>query len=125
MRVLTKRQRNILEVINRFGIITSTQLIEYLVGQVSHDTVYNAIKKLKELNLVAVEKVSYSSVVYIRPTGVRFLDSNMSKFTVISYANLEHHLLCNDVILEIIKIYNKKVDVYSFFTLMKLRSEVF
>jgi len=123
MRVLTRRQRNILEVINRFGIITSTQLIEYLVGQVSHDTVYNAIKKLKELNLVAVEKVSYSSVVYIRPTGVRFLDSNMSKFTVISYANLEHHLLCNDVILALIKISKQRGAEYSFVTERELRSE--
>src|SRR5690625_3106097 len=123
MRLLTKRQRNVLELINRFGIITSTQLIEYLKGHVSHVTVYTAIKKLKELNLVAVEKIGYDSVVYVRPTGVSFLDSDMPKFTVISYANLENHLLCNDVILSLIKISEQRGSEYSFVTERELRSE--
>ena len=40
MKLLTEKQRWVLEGINRFGVITSTQLINYLEGDISSVSIY-------------------------------------------------------------------------------------
>lgn len=123
MSLLTEKQTLILESINKFGVITAVQLVEFLKGKVSHVTIYNSKEKLVDLGLISDEKIGYHSVIYMRPRGVDYLGSNLSKFTTISYGTLNHQLLSNDSILALIRLSNERNEAYDFLTEREIRSE--
>jgi hypothetical protein len=121
--LLAEKQEKVLNIINRFGVITSTQLIEFLKGDISHVTVYNTKSKLLSLGFITEEKIGYQLILAIRPSGVEYLGSNLTAFTKINYGQLKHQLLMNDSILALKRLSEQKERDFHFLTERELRSE--
>ncbi len=83
--ILAAKQEKVLEVINRFGVISSTQLVDYLEGEISHVTVYNTKKKLLSLGFITEKKIGYTLVLAVRPRGVDYLGSPLTPFTKLNF----------------------------------------
>lgn len=122
MTLLREKQEEVLRAIDRFGVITSTQLIEFLKGRVSHVSVYNTKKKLVSLGLVEEEKIGYQLFLYIKPRGVDYLGSKLTAFTKINVSMLKHQLWMNDCLLAFKSIAEKKGQDFEFLTERELRS---
>ncbi|WP_237475815.1 hypothetical protein [Virgibacillus salexigens] len=122
MNLLGAKQEIVLKKINRFGVITSTQLIEFLEGEVSHVTVYNTRKKLTSLGFIGEEKIGYQLILYMKPSGVEYLGSELTAFTKINFSMLKHQLIMNDCIVAFKKLAKKKGVDFSFLTERELRS---
>ncbi|MFG6120911.1 hypothetical protein [Thalassobacillus sp. B23F22_16] len=123
MKLLTEKQRWVLEGINRFGVITSTQLINYLEGDISSVSIYATKKVLVNLGFIAEEKIGYHRLLYVRPRGVHFLDSDLTPFSRVNYKQLEHQLSLNDCLLAFKRIAQKKSIDFDFMTERQLRSK--
>lgn len=123
MNLLAEKQERVLQVINRFGVITSSQLIEYFKGEISHVTVYNTKSKLVSLGFVAEEKIGYQLILFVRPSGVEYLGSNLTAFTKINYGQLKHQLMMNDCILALKNLAEQKERDFNFLTERELRSQ--
>lgn len=122
MNLLGDKQERVLELINRFGVITSTQIIDFLKGEISHVTVYNTLKKMKSLGFISEEKIGYQLIVFIRPRGVDYLNSNLTAFTKINYSMLQHQITMNDCILAFKKLSDKRNVEFKFISERELRS---
>lgn len=120
--LLREKQEVVLKSINRFGVITSTQLIDYLKGKVSHVSVYNTKKKLLSLGLIEEEKIGYQLFLYIKPRGVDYLGSKLTAFTKINVSQLKHQLWMNDCLLAFKSLAEKKGQDFEFITERELRS---
>lgn len=123
MGLLADKQESVLRAINRFGVISSTQLTKYLHGNVSHVTVYNTKKKLLSLGFVSEEKIGYQLLIAIKPSGVDYLGSNLTQFTKVNYSQLKHQLMMNDCILALKDLESKKEQEFQFISERELRSE--
>ncbi len=122
MHLLGGKQEVVLESINRFGVITSTELIDFLKGNVSHVAVYNARKKLLSLGFIGEEKIGYQLILYMKPSGVEYLGSELTAFTKINYSMLKHQLIMNDCIIAFQTLSRKKGTDFKFITERELRS---
>ncbi len=122
LKLLTKKQRQVLESIDRFGVITSTQLIHYLKGDISYVSVYSTKKVLLNLGFIAEEKIGYHLLLYVRPSGVSFLNSELTPFSRVNYKQLEHQLAMNDCLLAFKKLNEAKGVAFEFMTERELRS---
>lgn len=111
-----------MKAIDRFGVITSAQLSEYLSGVISHVTVYNTRPKLLKLGFIGEEKIGRTLVLHMKPSGVEFLGSQLTPFTKISYGNLNHQLMMNDCLLALKFIAAKQNKPFEFITERELRS---
>ncbi|MCP3029665.1 hypothetical protein [Halobacillus sp. A5] len=123
MKLLTDKQRQVLEGINRFGVITSTQLIHYLEGQVSSVSIYSTKKVLVNLGFIAEEKIGYHRLLYVRPRGVHFLGSELTPFSRVNYKQLEHQLSMNDCLLSYKNAAELRGISFEFMTERELRSQ--
>lgn len=123
MRLLTEKQIKVLSSINRFGVISSTQLIDFLKRDLSHVTVYTAKEKLLKLGLINQEKIGRVLVLYIKPSGVEYLGSALTAFTKINFSLLQHQLIMNDCILLLKQLAERKGELFRFITERELRSE--
>src|SRR5699024_1377233 len=74
------------------------------------------------MGFITEDKVGYDGVLSIRPSGVDYLGSDLTKFTKINYSLLNHNLLCNDAILKSIYLATKNNFDFSFLTERELRS---
>lgn len=122
MELLGAKQEKVLKLVDRFGVITSTQIINFLKGEISHVTVYNSLKKLVQLGFVGEEKIGYQLIVFIRPRGVDYLNSSLTAFTKINYSMLKHQLIMNDCILAFKHLANKRSLSFEFISERELRS---
>ena len=122
MHLLSKKQEAILESINRFGVITSTQLTEFLKGTVSHVTIYNSREKLSSLGFIGEEKIGYQLIMYVKPRGVEYLNSELTAFTKLNLTMLKHQLIMNDCILAFQQLERKNNQELEFITERELRS---
>lgn len=120
--LLSEKQEEVLKSINRFGIITSTQLSKFLKGRISHVSVYAAIEKLKNLGFIESEKHGKNLIIYMKPSGVSYLGSNLTPFRNINYSQLKHQLVMNDCILGMKNFFLRKEMVFKFQTERELRS---
>lgn len=120
--LLPKKQEEVLEAINRFGVISSTQLSEYLKGKVSSVTIYAARPRLIELGFIAEEKIGRKLILYMRPSGVDYLGSSLTPFTKINFSGLKHQLLMNECILSLKRLALKSGSSFDFITERELRS---
>lgn len=120
--LLSEKQHTVLDAVNRFGVLTSTQLTTFLKGRVSHVSVYDAKKKIVKLGFMAEEKVGRHLILYIRPKGVTHLGSNLTAFTKLSYTYLNHTIIMNDCVLELLQKYQVDKVFPIFYTERELRS---
>jgi hypothetical protein len=123
MNLLAEKQEEVLQVINRFGVITTTQLSAFLKGNISHVTVYNTKRKLLSLGFLIEEKIGYQLILAMRPSGVEYLGSPLTRFTKFNYSTLNHQLVMNDCILSLKSIAEKNGLPFEFITERELRSE--
>ncbi|MGD6793827.1 hypothetical protein [Metabacillus indicus] len=123
MNLLAEKQEEVLQVINRFGVITTTQLSAFLKGNISHVTVYNTKRKLLSLGFLIEEKIGYQLILAMRPSGVEYLGSSLTRFTKFNYSTLNHQLVVNDCILSLNSIAEKNGLPFEFITERELRSE--
>lgn len=122
MNLLGGKQEIVLKNINRFGVITSTQLIDFLKGEVSHVAVYNAKKRLSTLGFIGEEKIGYQLILYMKPSGVDYLNSDLTAFTKINFSMLKHQLIMNDCIIAFRSLAKKKGNDFAFLSERELRS---
>jgi hypothetical protein len=123
MNLLAEKQEEVLQVINRFGVITTTQLSAFLKGNISHVTIYNTKRKLLSLGFLTEEKIGYQLILAMRPSGVEYLGSPLTRFTKFNYSTLNHQLVMNDCILSLKSIAEKNGLPFEFITERELRSE--
>jgi hypothetical protein len=123
MNLLAEKQEEVLQVINRFGVITTTQLSAFLKGHISHVTVYQTKKKLLSLGFITEEKIGYQLILAMRPSGVEYLGSPLTRFTKFNYSTLNHQLVMNDCILALKSLANSKKQPFKFISERELRSE--
>ncbi|MBM7554421.1 replication-relaxation family protein [Thalassobacillus pellis] len=121
--ILSEKQVRVLATIDRFGLLTSTQLVEMLKGEVSHVTIYNSKKKLADLGFLHEEKIGYRLILSIRPSGVDYLGSTLTAFTKINYGTMRHQLLMNDAILALKALAEQRGQSFAFQTERELRSD--
>ncbi|WP_221568961.1 hypothetical protein [Alkalihalobacillus sp. TS-13] len=122
MKLLTKKQSSVLKSIDRFGVITSTQLIHFLKEEMSYVTVYSTKKILLNLGLIAEEKIGYHLLLYIRPRGVHYLGSDLTPFSRVNYKQLQHQLSMNDCLLAFLDMAHSRNVSFDFMTERELRS---
>ena len=122
MNLLGAKQEKVLELIDQFGVITSTQVIQFLEGEISHVTVYNTRRKLISLGFIGEEKIGYQLILFIKPSGVDYLGSELTPFTKINYSSLKHQLRMNDCILAFRNLASQKESLLKFLTERELRS---
>lgn len=106
--LLSEKQSLVLQTVDRFGVLTSSQLTRFLKGKVSHVSVYDAKRKLVQLGFLSEEKLGRHLIIFIRPRGVSYLGSNLTTFTKLNYTLLNHTTVMNDCIIELL--YQDKVD---------------
>jgi hypothetical protein len=123
MNLLAEKQEEILQVINRFGVITTTQLSAFLKGSISHVTIYHTKRKLLSLGFLTEEKIGYQLILAMRPSGVEYLGSPLTRFTKFNYSTLNHQLVMIDCILALKYIVEKTGQPFEFITERELRSE--
>jgi hypothetical protein len=123
MTLLAEKQEEVLQMINRFGVITTTQLSTFLKGNISHVTVYHTKRKLLSLGFLTEEKIGYQLILAMRPSGVEYLGSSLTRFTKLNYSLLKHQLIMNDCILALKKISESTGQPFEFITERELRSE--
>jgi hypothetical protein len=123
MNLLAEKQEEVLQVINRFGVITTTQLSAFLKGSISHVTIYHTKRKLLSLGFLTEEKIGYQLILAMRPSGVEYLGSSLTRFTKFNYSTLNHQLVMNDCILALKYIAEKTGQPFEFITERELRSE--
>jgi hypothetical protein len=123
MNLLAEKQEEVLQVINRFGVITTTQLSAFLKGSISHVTIYQTKRKLLSLGFLTEEKIGYQLILAMRPSGVEYLGSTLTRFTKFNYSTLNHQLVMNDCILALKYIAKKTGQPFEFITERELRSE--
>jgi hypothetical protein len=123
MNLLAEKQEEVLQVINRFGVITTTQLSAFLKGNISHVTVYQTKRKLLSLGFLTEEKIGYQLILAMRPSGVEYLGSSLTRFTKFNYSTLNHQLVMIDCILALKNIAEKTGQPFEFITERELRSE--
>ncbi|MDN4072903.1 hypothetical protein [Fictibacillus terranigra] len=123
MNLLAQKQEEVLQVINRFGVITSTQLSEFLKGSISHVTVYQTKRKLLSLGFLTEEKIGYHLILAMRPSGVDYLGSSLTPFTKFNYSLLKHQLIMNNSLLALKQITEKTGQPFEFITERELRSD--
>jgi hypothetical protein len=123
MNLLAEKQEEVLQVINRFGVITTTQLSAFLKGSISHVTIYHTKRKLLSLGFLTEEKIGYQLILAMRPSGVEYLGSSLTRFTKFNYSTLNHQLVMNDCILALKRIAEKTGQPFKFITERELRSE--
>ncbi|MFC0187623.1 hypothetical protein ACFFJY_04945 [Fictibacillus aquaticus] len=123
MNLLAEKQEEVLQVINRFGVITTTQLSAFLKGNISHVTVYHTKRKLLSLGFITEEKIGYQLILAMRPSGVEYLGSSLTRFTKFNYSTLNHQLIMNDCLLALKSIAESKVQPFEFITERELRTK--
>lgn len=123
VRLLTEKQEVVLATINRFGVISLTQVAEYLKGQISHVSVYSTKDKLLKLGMIKAEKIGKPLILYIKPTGVEYLGNTLTPFTKINFSTLQHQLTMNDCILALKRLTEKRGDTFNFISERELRSQ--
>lgn len=121
--VLTKKQRNVLEVINKFGLITLKQVLNYMDGEASLRTVYKAKDRLSLLQFIDEVKFGKHLLLHIKDAGVTYLDSPLPGISRISYSTLQHTLTINDCIIATRRMYGDRGKEFHFLTERELRRE--
>jgi hypothetical protein len=119
--LLSKKQRRVLEVIDRFGVLSMKQLAEYLEGEISSPTVYAFRKTGVNIGFIRYEKIGIHGMVSIAPRGSHYLDSKLPTITKVNYRELNHTLQMNNVLLVYMKHARKNGKEYSFTTERELR----
>lgn len=122
MSVLGSKQEEVLRFIDRFGVITSSQLIAFMKGHISHVSIYNTKKKLVSLGFIGEEKIGYDLILFIKPRGVHYLNSQLTPFTKVNYGLLKHQLLMNDCLLVFKSLAEKREKNFDFLTERQLRA---
>lgn len=122
---LTDKQKRVLEIINRFGVMNSTQLLEIFEGEISAPAIYATKKKLVKMDFINEEKLGLKLIIWIRPGGVKFLGSELTSFSKISYSRLGHQFIMNDCLIKTYKRYlqNEKVEKVEYVTEREIRTE--
>lgn len=121
--ILTKKQKILLQLINKFGVITIQQAIEYLKGDISFKTVYTSKSRLCDLQFIEEVKFGNHLILYIKEAGTFYLDSKLPGYTRISYTTLQHTLTTNDCLIATRKIYAERNLECLFVTERELRRE--
>ncbi|WP_426981365.1 hypothetical protein [Bacillus pseudomycoides] len=121
--ILTKKQRVLLELINKFGIITIQQTIEYLKGEISFKTIYTSKARLCDLQFIEEVKFGNHLILYIKEAGTVYLDSKLAGYSRISYTTLQHTLTTNDCLIATRRIYQERNIDCNFITERELRRE--
>lgn len=121
--ILTKKQRKVLETIDRFGVITNIQLEKILAKDVSRATIFRVRNKLEEMGFVEERQFGRRSVVSITKKGSEYIgEINTGGGT--SYANLQHDLTANETIYRLTKMYTEKGQTVSFSTVRELKRSI-
>lgn len=100
---LSEKRRELLKVIDRYGILTREQILERV--DIAYKNMVYAVKQLEELEYIATYKLARGYAHYITKLGSEYIGAINFGYVKNSkkepnLATIEHNLLVNDCILE-------------------------
>lgn len=104
--VLTKKRKDVLVLIDRFGVITNRQLEKYL-DYMGVNTVRRGRKQLLDLGFIEERNFGRRKVCAVTKKGSEYV-GNIMMGAGSSYANLQHDLTVNEIVYKLIEQYREK-----------------
>lgn len=98
--VLNESQLYILDCINKFGVLTTQQLIKYIDGKFSDVYIYKIITHFEELEIIKKEKLGKRKYFYLLQEGFKLSSNPMHMFRTIKLSELNHDLQVNDFLIQ-------------------------
>ncbi|MCE5086344.1 hypothetical protein [Mammaliicoccus sciuri] len=98
--VLNESQLYILDCINKFGVLTTQQLIKYIDGKFSDVYIYKIITHFEELEIIKKEKLGKRKYFYLLQEGFKLSSNPMHMFRTIRLSELNHDLQVNDFLIQ-------------------------
>ncbi|GGJ77634.1 replication-relaxation family protein [Virgibacillus salexigens] len=104
--ILSEKRKDVLVLIDRFGVITNRQLEKFL-PYMNFNTVRRARNQLKELGFIEEKAFGRRKVSTVTKKGSEYVGSIMTGAGS-SYANLQHDLTVNEVVYTLVRQYKDK-----------------
>lgn len=98
--VLNESQIYILDCINKFGVLTTKQLIKYIDGKFSDIYIYKIITHFEELEIIKRESLGKDKYFYLLTEGFNLASNPMHAFRKIKLSELNHDLAVNDFLIQ-------------------------
>lgn len=98
--VLNESQIYILDCINKFGVLTTQQLIKYIDGKFSDVYIYKIITHFEELEIIKKEKLGKRKYFFLLQEGFKLSSNPMHIFRTIKLSELNHDLQVNDFLIQ-------------------------
>lgn len=121
--ILSEKRKDVLVLIDRFGVITNHQLEKFL-DYMGVNTIRRARKQLLELGFIDERVFGRRKVCAITKKGSEYVGKIMTAANN-SYSNLQHDLSVNEVVFKLVNDYKNKGQIISFTTEREITREAF
>lgn len=98
--ILNDSQKHVLDIINKFGVMTTKQLIKYIDGQYSNSYIYKMIGQFVDYHILKHEKLGKQKYFHLTDVGFDLCSVSMHKFRKVNLAELNHDLQVNDFLIQ-------------------------
>lgn len=121
--ILSEKRKDVLVLIDRFGVITNRQLEKFL-PHMNFNTVRRARNQLKELGFIDEKSYGRRKVSTITKKGSEYV-GNIMTGAGSSYANLQHDLTANELVYTLVNQYKEKGYQVTFDTEREIMRDVY
>lgn len=121
--ILSEKRKDVLVMIDRFGVITNHQL-EMFLGYMGENTVRRARKQLVELGFIEERSFGRRKVCGVTKRGSEYVGDIMTGAGS-SYSNLQHDLTVNEIVFRLVKQYKEKGQNVTYNTEREVIREVY
>lgn len=97
--ILNDSQQMVLDTVNRFGIIKTEQIYDFLQGEFSKVYLYKILKELYDFDLLEKMKIKKYNVHRITQIGNKLSSNSMQNVYQTDLSILQHHLLMNEYLI--------------------------
>lgn len=112
-KILSEKRMEILELIDKYGILTRKQIVEHSPRSIQ--ALVDTLKKLEELGLIKTYKLARVYAHYITKQGSEFVGINNRGYTAGSkapnLATLSHNLSVNDCVISVLREHQNKPEI--------------
>ncbi|WP_020008059.1 hypothetical protein [Salinicoccus albus] len=89
----------VLNLVNRFGVITNKQLFKYFEGEITNHTIYKILSELEGMRYISKGNIGRVYYVYIRPSADSVVSEPMYRFKQLNQNELLHDLRVNNYLI--------------------------
>lgn len=100
MQILGENKTNVLNVINRFGVISNKQLFSHFEGRMTDSLIYKILTWLEENDYIKKGNIGRIYYSYITPHAEPLVDKPMYNFRTVDKGEVIHDLRVNDFLIK-------------------------